>query len=712
MRTLHALTSLLVVTLLPAQELRPAFDPATLAAVTSLQPDDHGGWLGWSGGYTASFNADGFTYTPVLGNAAPTTQTWSFRCTGFGRGDDLVPAGRANAAQGDATTVQFDRGGVTETYTVRSDGVKQDFVFATLPPGEGDLRVVGEVTTTLPAGDIGPDGMRFELPGVGGVVLGAVLGIDANGDTVAGSMAFVDGRIEYRLPASFVDRAALPLRLDPLVGTIAYLAYGPDITSLDTACAEDGTRWAIVWERRLSATNGDIVGVNWANGAFVTGAITIESSLADATAPRIASLHGSDRWLVTFGLGTSVRVMAWEYASSSASAIAITVATSGQFPVVGGDSRSTGNIATVVWADPVADEVRLCPVTVSTSGAVTLGTVRTVSTDYTNGRLDISRTGGSTGRWLLSYPRDVGTISTRNNLLARTWTLATASLGSVQTLVAVGGDYRVSVDGDGTRWLAAYQMTESGSSSRDVFVRTIQLAGSVIRLGAENSIADVAAIDESDPSVAWLGESALVAYTTQSTGTDLLCRVLSIEPNTCATCEGRFDLNSPASDRAARVASHSVDGAFPGEAMCVWQGRATATATIPAVTAQAFLGTDGSVSDLGGGCGAGGILTAGCARSPTLGFALSLRSAPANSTTFWCLGFEAFSAPCGPCTLRVDPFDAAVGSSTTDSTGASVLSLQVVAGLVGFELRTQCLGLGSQCIGTFDLSNAVRVVFQ
>lgn len=94
MRTLHALTSLLVVTLLPAQDARPALDPATLAAVTSLQPDERGGWIGWSGGYSATFTADGFVYTPVLGNAAPTTQTWAFRCTGFGRGDDLTTAGR------------------------------------------------------------------------------------------------------------------------------------------------------------------------------------------------------------------------------------------------------------------------------------------------------------------------------------------------------------------------------------------------------------------------------------------------------------------------------------------------------------------------------------------------------------------------------------------------------------------------------------------
>lgn len=712
MRILPTLTSLLVVTHLTAQAQPPAIDPGALAAITSLQPDDTGGWTAWSGGYLASIAADGFVFTPVLGNAAPTTQTWSFRITEFGRGADLAAVGTECTATTAAKAVHFDRGGLTESYTVRSDGVKQDFVFDVLPSGIGDLRVRGEVVTTLPAGEVTADGMRFELPGIGGVAIGAVLGMDANGEQATGSMEFANGRIEFRLPAAFVDRAALPLRLDPLIGTIAYKAFGPDITTLDAACAEDGVTWAIVWERRISATNGDVMGTVWANGSFHVGSTTIDSSTVDATAPRIAALHGSNQWLVVHGHGTSVRMLGWDYDSDVVRGNAAILTTSGQYPVVGGDSRNTGTVAMVAWADPVADEVRLCPVTVPLSGPLAPGTTYTVSSSYANGRLDISRTGGAAGRWLVAYPRNVGSTLVRNNLFARTWTLATSSFGAVQTILAVGGDYQVSVDGDGARWLAAYQVTEAGSTARDIFARPLYMAGSSLRLGLESPIAEVSTIDESAPSVAWLGESALVAYTTQTAGTDLLCRALSVEPNTCATCEGRFDLNSPASDRIARVGSYSLDGTFPGQGLCIWQGRTTSTSTMPAICAHAFLAADGAVTDLGGGCGAGGTLTAACALSPTLGFSLILRGAAANATTFFCLGFDSAGGTCGPCALRLDPFDAVIGVTTTNSLGENNTSLQIVAGMVGRQFVSQWFTVGTNCAAAFDLSNGIRVTIQ
>jgi len=83
----------------------------------------------------------------------------------------------------------------------------------------------------------GSDGsLRFLGEEFGGVTIGQVVGIDGNGDRATGSMQYEDGVLELRLPQSFVDGAALPLVLDPMIGSeiaigssSTYHQHSPDV---------------------------------------------------------------------------------------------------------------------------------------------------------------------------------------------------------------------------------------------------------------------------------------------------------------------------------------------------------------------------------------------------------------------------------------------------------------------------------------------------
>lgn len=102
-------------------------------------------------------------------------------------------------------------------------------MFERLPAGSGDLIVRGRIRTELqaqPAAD-GQDGMAFVDAGLGGVNVGQVIGVDARGSRCPGTMRFCDGELEFVLPAAFVDRAVLPLTVDPLAGTAVNMSNLP-----------------------------------------------------------------------------------------------------------------------------------------------------------------------------------------------------------------------------------------------------------------------------------------------------------------------------------------------------------------------------------------------------------------------------------------------------------------------------------------------------
>jgi len=688
---------------------------ASLAAAHGVDVDDEGNLVGLSTRYHAVFMADGLLFTPALGNAAPRDMTFRFRLAEAGRGDLLRPVATAEAERrGDA--VQYRHADVLERYTVRADGVKQDFVFEALPPGRGDLVVRGAVATELVPGEIGPGGMRFSLDGVGGVEIGAVVGIDAAGRRVAGSMRWNAGSLDFVLPAAFVDTAVLPLVVDPLVGTFLTTSLAAaNIDNLDVACDSDGNggagSWCAVFEQVLSATNSNVAVLRIHSGAFFGSLRAMESSAAvDAYGPRIANINFRNNWVVVYGAGQSV--FARNYSTADVVGPNVTVTTSGEWPSVGGDSRTaTGNAAFVVWTDPNAGGVHLCPVTLATSFATLgVGASSVVASLYSGAeRPDISHTGGAAGRWLVCYARFSTPLLTTPSLGCRVWDGTTFATANTNLGITAPQLFLPGVDGDGESWVVAYQVREVPANGKhDITARPVRFVGGTLVLGTAVAVADSSNLDETGPSVAWLGSSALIAFSAEANGPALpVGKVVSVDTIDCFDCEPEVTLDASSSDFRPRVGARSSDGVFTGQAMIVWRAGANGAAH-----AQQFTDGGGSFSSLGGGCGNGGTPLASCAHSPNFNFRIHLRGATASTATFLALGLDAFGYVCGPCQLVVDPFTNVLLTTTTSAAGDAVIPLAIPPGAAGAKLRSQWLTLGTSCASLLDLSDGILVTVE
>lgn len=680
------------------QSVASSFD---LSAATGIDRDEEGRWIGMAQGYLARFEADGIDYVPALGHAAPHDMPWRFRLASVGRGDTATTAAPGELLRhGDA--LHYERPGMTERYTVLATGVKQDFVFHALPAGRGDLVVQGRVTTELQPGPVGEAGQRFLLPGVGGVEVGAVVGIDAAGRRVQGTSRWRDGHIEYVLPATFVDSAVLPLTIDPLLGTVFTSTLASSTVDNPDAAPLSSSVWCVAYELVLSATNSDIRILRIVNGAFFGSLRSIESSAAvDSYGPRIAALFGANSWIVVYGAAQTVSARV--YLASDVVNAAAVITTSGTLPTVGGDLRASGSTtATICWIDTAAAGVRLRTASQTTlNGPLQLGTIVNVTTSGTGtGTVDIGRTGGASGHWLLVYPRVVPPGIVR--MYCRVWNgsaFATSESGSIAaTTVAT-------VDGDGTNWVVAYQVAEVPANGLfDIHARPVRRDGTTTTLGTAVAVSALAGFDEYGPSVAWAGSSALVAYTTVLTPTLQAASLASVDTIACTTCENTAFLDGSGTDYRPRVASSSPNGQFGGVALAVWSGGTTG-----GVRAQAYQATDGSFAPLGGGCGTGGDAVGACAHSPNANFQLRLQGATASTATFAIVGDDTFGFACGPCDFVVDPFASIVLAATTSSLGTAELPVPIPSAAAGRRFRVQWATLGASCVNAVDLSNGVRI---
>src|SRR5262245_36488114 len=146
--------------------------------------------LGGGPDFHAEFAPGTFLFLPALGREAPETRPVSFTLEEIRVGERLVHAASADARPArDGNRAVYARGpSIEERYEVRADGVHQTFVFASPEElsGGGDLVVRGRLDTALERvaaeeAEIESAGLRFEVPGFGGVRWGTVTGVDAAG---------------------------------------------------------------------------------------------------------------------------------------------------------------------------------------------------------------------------------------------------------------------------------------------------------------------------------------------------------------------------------------------------------------------------------------------------------------------------------------------------------------------------------------------------
>ncbi|MEM7203222.1 MAG: hypothetical protein AAF628_23370 [Planctomycetota bacterium] len=669
---------------------------AAAIAAAPPQPEPASGFvrrgdalMGTGPGYSLRCDAEGLRLATTT--EAPGSLAW--RTASIGRGAQYAVATVAPRVTAPGR-VEFLRGSVTERYQLRIDGVEQSYVFTELPPGAGDLVVRLEWTTDLAASVADRDVPSLTFAGRDATLsIGAVTGIDANGRRGAGWMRYVNGTLELVLPDDFVEDAALPLVLDPLIGPTFPVSlgaspfYGPPNhpaflrydASRDEIWVAGSSYSGFFFHYSADAWHYDLDGT-YQGSTFLAGA-----HFADAFAEGLAYVHGQAAVVVGYRGGAG-------YYPTPVSAAVIDAA-SGQrrgevrlphsISAMVGESTPTGDRALVAGNGQISI-VRVAP-----SGAPSIE--RTVFAG--TGAMALSH-GGTAGRFLLVW---TGSSAVHGVVLDRDLTVLDSG-------VIVTGSGRLrrnpTVDGNGDHWVVAYEAVPEGGGAPDIGCIPLSwdaVAGTA-QAGAEVFPAASAAA-ETEPRVAWVGGSYLLAYE----GDQQTTHALTIDPYTCAPCEAEEVVFTKPANQLLVASQRQADAANGGDlAFVVMVGEA-----------QLFATEDGVVTDLGGGCGQGGRAAATCARVAHGAFSPRLRSARPGVPAFLLLGTQAASTPCGACAIVASPqLVAAAGLTNAHGDAALPLPIPALPSLRGAALVQQWATPGAGCSLGVDLSNGQRVEIQ
>jgi hypothetical protein len=247
--------------------------------------------------------------------------------------------------------VVLDRGPLTEVLSASGDGLRQDFVVAQAPAGEGPLTLSLALEGATASAD--PAGVALTLPGGRRLAYGGLHITDAGGQVVEGTLAVADAQT---LTITVADAAArYPLTIDPTIsdldwqvlnsgipganGIVLSIAYdisngklyvGGEFSAIGTVFAKniaqwDGSAWSALgsgldrWANDLTVSGTDL----YVGGGFTTA--------GGNAANYIARWNGS-AWS-TLGSGLNDEVSALAVSGSD-------LYVGGQFTTAGGNSAN------------------------------------------------------------------------------------------------------------------------------------------------------------------------------------------------------------------------------------------------------------------------------------------------------------------------------------------------------------------------------------
>lgn len=684
--------------LLAQEPTNPSVPAAVFATAHGLQQTEHG-LVGFGAAYSARFESDGIRFAPALGAGAPGAHRLDLRTVAIRQGSTQLPiaAEARPAARGETVVYERSRA-IEERYEVRADGLEQSFVFRELP-GRGDLVVRCELGGGL-AGLAATTaaGLAFATPGLGGVTIGGVTGVDARGARCAGSLRLVDGQLELGLPARFVDRAALPLVLDPLIGTRLDLATGAaDDADPCVACDAATDTFCIVWTRTVSAAVGEVY-ARFYHQTTGLGTTLLLGSAATVRRARIASTNAVDRFLVL-----------WEAAAAPIAAAKLTGVTidPGRVRGVAFDATAlpdnctevdlSGNPGTTA-ADLVGVMVfRRTGVGIQSiaysvpigTGAPTFGVPTLLSSDPEAGAPRISKAGNgvrmvtwSVPGWVQAQPVDASGVPIGVGAIAPT---------SLATVAA-----RVDVDGRNGAFVLVHEDL-AGAGNRDIRARAFTVGGATTTAAAAAFVAN-ATSDELQPTIALLGPKYLVAWTRVVGLFDSAVVAKSIAPDSCLACGVEQVLSGTlATEAHPALGTRLAGGSTAPGALIALSSHTTTTPYAGDITATMFTPfATTATAPLWSGCGNGpnlslvGSLSIG---NPACAFHLTTTD-PTASLGVFAFGFGGASMQCGVCRF-VSPV-ATVFAVLSGGAADHPLPLPCNAGLIGVGIDAQAAVIGAR----------------
>ncbi|MFN3483955.1 MAG: hypothetical protein ACK44W_00485 [Planctomycetota bacterium] len=241
----------------------------------------------------------------------------SYRFLGLRRGKqpmDLPPVFR-HAIRPEARALGFLRGDVEERYVLRPEALEQAFVLRKVPPGSGDLELVGAITGNLSPPPDGTRGSRlsFTHQGQEAMYVSDAVAIDAAGARLPLELVYSQGQVSIVVPEAWLAKAALPLVIDPIVGSRIRIdssavlpsaqVQGMEMRRIDVACGSARNEWLVVWSERFGSSSfdydvwGQRVG---ADGALVGPPIPISASTGGDYDLTISYASGADQYLVAW----------------------------------------------------------------------------------------------------------------------------------------------------------------------------------------------------------------------------------------------------------------------------------------------------------------------------------------------------------------------------------------------------------------------------
>ena len=242
---------------------------------------------------------DGVCFTPALGAATAQNLSLELELVGASAGDAALDVAASGPARIDGGAhVELERHGLVEHWSARERGLEL-WVRIDALPARGELVLEYRADGDLPLTALDGSRAEFVLPGVGGVAVDAVVGIDALGRTAAGSLRSTEHGLAFVLPAWFIESATLPLVVDPLVSTVKSIDLPQDLTAPDLAHDPGTDTWLCVWQLEFSASDTDIYG--WrrdADGAPISFLTPIATSSAHEREPAVGCNPNTGEWVV------------------------------------------------------------------------------------------------------------------------------------------------------------------------------------------------------------------------------------------------------------------------------------------------------------------------------------------------------------------------------------------------------------------------------
>ena len=677
-------------------------DTGSVVAASCGLLERDGQWRALGPRFKAELDGQQLVFTPALGSRAPRNYSLGYRLLDVARdGAPLLPRTAAGARTGERQLTVERSAVMDEVWDVRPDGIEHSVVLRALPLGGGDLVARIDVSTELPLASSDGARARFVTGELGGVSIDGVLGIDASGATARGSIAWTGGLLELRLPAAFVDGAALPLVIDPLIGVDITVASGFDASDPDVAYG-DG-RYLVAWEEVFSGSDSDIraqrMGV--AN-TFIGGTVDLQSGGDVAINPTVAFNNLSDTWLVAWQQGASI-FGPWDIHGRGVrdngvlidSLVIASDVASEVDPDAGGERTTDDDDVLVVWereGGGIRGAQVTLPVASSTPFVVSSFTVTTTSND---GRPAISKSGGDTGQYMVVWERLIfGFPFGDYDVVGRLFDRNGNALGAEAAIAATTIDeLDPDVDGDGTRWMVAYEREEATGADFDIYCKTFESVGGfptalTPATAVENDVND----DEVDPAVAWVPSKFAVAYADRASDFVYHVYVAGLDPATCAACESvNFVSGLSNFVQGVELAPRWAGGNTADEALLVWSSHDLDPPFDGEVRSQLYQAhTGGPVVGLGGGCGGGGAIVAqGDAAIGNQQFGFAVVAADPMAV----IGFLNLSVVgqtpivCGPCIWN--PWQVTQTAGLSGGTGSVTTPVPCNASLAGVSLEAQ-----------------------